>query len=104
MQTFNRVGNLECSEHRPDTGQQFLYLQRFGQEIIGSGLHTRLNAISIGLTNNTSIDIETATDFVVGANGGSLTIDAGGPYTFDDTARLAIIPVTARYYRVRLVP
>jgi hypothetical protein len=51
-----------------------------------------------------SIDIETATDFVVGTNGGSLTIDCGGPYTFDDTAQLAIIPGGNRYYRVRLVP
>ena len=52
----------------------------------------------------TNIDLETATDFVVGAPGGSLTIDWGDPYTFTDTAQLAPVPMVSRFYRVRLVP
>ena len=53
-----------------------------------------------------SIDLEDVTDFVVGANGGSLTINLGfgQTYTFDDTARLTALPGRARFYRVRLEP
>jgi putative Ig domain-containing protein len=52
-----------------------------------------------------SIDLEDVTDFVVGAHGGSLTINEGlSNYTFTDTARLSILPGRIRFYRVRLAP
>ncbi len=52
------------------------------------------------------IDLEETTDFVIGTNGGSLTLNLvfGLTYTFDDTARLIALPGKARFYRVRLVP
>ena len=51
-QTVNRVGNLGCLEHRSDAGKQFPNVQRFGQEIIGSSLQTRLNAMPVRLTGD----------------------------------------------------
>jgi len=55
-------------------------------------------------TSDFGIDLETATDLVIGTLGGSLTIDWDGPWTFDDTAQLAPIPMAARFYRVRMMP
>jgi Flp pilus assembly pilin Flp len=39
-------------EHRSDAGAQFLNVQWFGQEIIGSSLQTRLNAMPVRLTGD----------------------------------------------------
>jgi hypothetical protein len=56
--------------------------------------------------NQTTIDLEDATDFVIGAQGGSLTIGlplGGATYTFNDTTRLSVLPGRILFYRVRLV-
>jgi T5SS/PEP-CTERM-associated repeat protein len=52
-----------------------------------------------------SIALEDVTDFVIGAQGGSLTINipvGGETYTFTDTARLSVLPGRILFYRVRL--
>ena len=67
------------------------------------GIFTGPTWILPGDSSYTNLDLETATDFVVGTAGGPLTIDWGGPYTFTDTAQLAVIPVAHRFYRIRLV-
>jgi hypothetical protein len=57
--------------------------------------------------NEVDIDLADVTDFVIGAQGGSLTINLGLPgqtYTFEDTARLSVLPGRILFYRVRLVP
>jgi hypothetical protein len=55
--------------------------------------------------NEIAIDLEDVTEFVVGAQGGPLTIGVGlgPPYTFSDTARLSYLPGRNLFYRVRLV-
>ncbi len=53
----------------------------------------------------TNIDLEDVTDFVIGAQGGSLTLNlvlGGETYTFTDTARLSVLPGRILFYRVRL--
>jgi T5SS/PEP-CTERM-associated repeat protein len=53
-----------------------------------------------------TIDLADVTDFVIGAQGGSLTIGLpfeGATYTFTDTARLSVLPGRILFYRVRLV-
>jgi T5SS/PEP-CTERM-associated repeat protein len=60
---------------------------------------------SSGGTN--SIDLADVTDFVLGAQSGPLTINlplGGETYTFDDTARLNVLPGRILFYRVRLAP
>ncbi|HTS18603.1 MAG TPA: putative Ig domain-containing protein [Verrucomicrobiae bacterium] len=55
--------------------------------------------------SQTDIDLADVTDFVIGAQGGSLTINlpiGGQTYTFTDTARLAVLPGRILFYRVRL--
>jgi len=53
--------------------------------------------------NSTSIDLADVTDFVIGAQGGSLTIKQGlSNYAFTDTARLSALPGRMIFYRVRL--
>ena len=50
-------------------------------------------------------DLEDVTDFVIGAQGGSLTLNlvlGGKTYTFTDTARLSVLPGRILFYRVRL--
>jgi len=55
--------------------------------------------------NEIDIDLADVTDFVIGAQGGSLTINQGlSNYTFDDTAKLSFLPGRILFYRVRLVP
>jgi hypothetical protein len=52
-----------------------------------------------------TIALEDVTDFVIGAQGGSLTINlplGGETYTFNDTARLSFLPGRILFYRVRL--
>jgi hypothetical protein len=54
-----------------------------------------------------TIALENVTDFVIGAQGGSLTIGlplGGETYTFSDTAKLSFLPGRILFYRVRLVP
>jgi hypothetical protein len=51
------------------------------------------------------IDLEDVTDFVIGTQGGPLTINlvlGGETYTFNDTARLSYLPGRSLFYRVRL--
>jgi hypothetical protein len=53
------------------------------------------------------IDLADVTDFVIGAHGGSLTIKiplGGETYTFNDTAKLSVLPGRILFYRVRLAP
>jgi hypothetical protein len=55
--------------------------------------------------SQTNIDLADVTDFVIGALGGSLTINlpvGGETYTFNDTARLSVLPGRFLFYRVRL--
>jgi hypothetical protein len=84
-----------------------LYLVAFDQPTIAAatqmGIFTDPSWV-FPTNTSTSFDIETATDFVVGSNGGSLSIYCGAPVTFTDTAQLAIIPSTNRYYRIRQAP
>jgi hypothetical protein len=52
------------------------------------------------------IDLADVTDFVIGGQGGSLTIGlplGGATYTFNDTAKLSVLPGRMLFYRVRLV-
>jgi PKD repeat protein len=52
-----------------------------------------------------TIDLADVTDFVIGALGGSLTINlpvGGETYTFNDTAKLSVMPGRILFYRVRL--
>jgi PKD repeat protein len=52
-----------------------------------------------------AIDLEDVTDFVIGARGGSLTLNlvlGGETYTFNDTAKLSVLPGRILFYRVRL--
>jgi hypothetical protein len=52
-----------------------------------------------------TIDLEDVTDFVIGAQGGSLTISlplGSETYTFTDTAKLSYLPGRILFYRVRL--
>jgi hypothetical protein len=54
--------------------------------------------------NEIDIDLADVTDFVVGKLGGSLTINQGlSTYTFNDTAKLSVLPGRILFYRVRLV-
>jgi T5SS/PEP-CTERM-associated repeat protein len=53
-----------------------------------------------------TIALENVTDFVIGAQGGPLTINlvlGNETYTFNDTARLSVLPGRILFYRVRLV-
>jgi RHS repeat-associated protein len=52
-----------------------------------------------------TIDLQDVTDFVIGAQGGPLTIGLGlgQTYTFSDTAKLSYLPGRILFYRVRLV-
>jgi hypothetical protein len=53
--------------------------------------------------NEIAIDLADVTDFVIGAQGGSLTVFQGlSNYTFDDTAKLSVLPGRILFYRVRL--
>jgi hypothetical protein len=57
--------------------------------------------------NEIDIDLADVTDFVIGAQGGSLTINlplGGETYTFTDTAKLSVLPGRILFYRVRLGP
>ena len=52
-----------------------------------------------------TIDLADVTDFVIGAQSGPLTINlpvGGATFTFDDTARLNVLPGRILFYRVRL--
>jgi len=52
-----------------------------------------------------AIDLEDVTDFVIGAQGGPLTLNlvlGGETYTFTDTAKLSVLPGRILFYRVRL--
>jgi PKD repeat protein len=52
-----------------------------------------------------TIDLADVTDFVIGALGGPLTINlplGGETYTFNDTAKLSVMPGRILFYRVRL--
>jgi len=54
-----------------------------------------------------NIDLQDATEFIVGSHGGPLTVNSPGdgqPYMFGDTARLSVLPGRILFYRVRLVP
>ncbi len=56
--------------------------------------------------SQTNIDLADVTDFVIGGLGGSLTINlpvGGTTYTFNDTAKLSVMPGRILFYRVRLV-
>jgi hypothetical protein len=55
--------------------------------------------------NEIDIDLADVTDFVIGKLGGSLTINlpvGGQTYTFNDTARLNVLPGRILFYRIRL--
>jgi hypothetical protein len=57
--------------------------------------------------NQINIDLADVTDFVIGAQGGSLTISlplGEETYTFNDTAKLSYLPGRILFYRVRLAP
>ncbi len=84
-----------------------LYVVAFDQPTIAAstqmGIFTSPSWV-FPIDADASLDIETATDFVIGSNGGSVTINCSGTYTFNDSAQLAIIPSTTRFFRVRLAP
>jgi len=56
--------------------------------------------------NSTSIDLGDVTDFVIGAQGGPLTIPLGlgQNHIFNETARLSELPGRIMFYRIRLGP
>ena len=68
------------------------------------GIYTAPSWIFPADGDSTSIDLEDVTDFVIGAQGGPLTISLGlgQTYTFEDTARLSELPGRILFYRVRL--
>ena len=71
------------------------------------GIYTAPSWIFPADGSQTSINLADVTDFVLGAQGSPLTIGlplGGDTYTFNDSARLYILPGRILYYRVRLGP
>jgi hypothetical protein len=87
-------------------GQQ-IYLLAVDQPTLAAatqlGIFTAPSWIFPSDGGSISIDLQDVTDFVIGAHGGSLTINEGlSNYTFTDTAQLDVLPGRIRFYRVRL--
>jgi hypothetical protein len=92
-------------------GGRQIYLLAVNQPSLGSatqmGIFTAPSWIFPGAGSTIAIDLDSATDFVIGAQGGPLTVTltlGDETYTFSDTARLSILPGRFLYYRVRLGP
>jgi hypothetical protein len=94
----------------PGFGGQQIYLLAVDKPTLGAathlGIYTAPSWIFPADGDSTSIDLEDVTDFVIGAQGGSLTIGLGlgQTYTFTDTARLSELPGRMLFYRIRLGP
>jgi hypothetical protein len=90
-------------------GGQQIYLLAIDKPMFAAANHLGIFTapswvFPVGGGTNT-IALEDVTDFVIGAEGGSLTINlpvGGETYTFDDTARLSVLPGRILFYRVRL--
>jgi hypothetical protein len=91
-------------------GGQKIYLLAVDQPTLGAanqmGIFTAPSWVFPNDGDTITIDLEDVTDFVIGAHGGPLTLNLGlgQTYTFDDTARLSILPGRIRFYRVRQMP
>jgi len=92
-------------------GGQQIYLLAIDKSTFAAATHLGIYTApswtfpSGGGTN--TIALEDVTDFVIGAQGGSLTINlpvGGQTYTFNDTAKLSVLPGRILFYRVRLGP
>ena len=92
-------------------GGQQIYLLAIDKPTLAAanhlGIYTAPSWVFPGDGDQINIDLADVTDFVIGAQGGSLTISlplGGETYTFTDTARLSVLPGRILFYRVRLVP
>jgi hypothetical protein len=100
----------DVTQSAPGFGGQQIYLLASDKPTLGAATHlgifTAPSWIFPADGNSTSIDLEDVTDFVIGAQGGSLTIGLGlgQTYTFTDTARLSELPGRMLFYRIRLGP
>jgi autotransporter-associated beta strand protein len=114
--TTFKVGNetflpasWDVSRSAADFGGQQIYLLAVDTPTLAKANHLGIFTApswtfpADGGTN--TIALEDVTDFVIGAQGGSLTINlplGGETYTFNDTARLSVLPGRILFYRVRL--
>jgi hypothetical protein len=89
-------------------GQQ-IYLLAIDKPTFGAATHLGIYTAPLWVFpadgNEIDVDLADVTDFVIGAQGGWLTIGlplGGETYTFNDTARLSVLPGRILFYRVRL--
>jgi PKD repeat protein len=88
-------------------GGQQIYLLAIDKPTLAAathlGIYTAPSWVFPDDGNEIDIDLEDVTDFVIGAQGGSLTVFQGlSNYTFTDTAKLSFLPGRILFYRVRL--
>jgi RHS repeat-associated protein len=99
----------DVSESAAGFGGLQVYLLAVNNGTLGSadqvGIFTAPSWVFPADGSQISIDLQDVTDFVIGTQGGSLTINLGlgQTYTFSDTARLSELPGRYLFYRVRLV-
>ena len=105
------AASWSVSESAAGFGGQQIYLLAVDTPTLAKanhlGIYTAPSWVFPDDGNEIDIDLSDVTDFVIGAQGGSLTINlpvGGQTYTFDDTARLSVLPGRILFYRVRLVP
>jgi PKD repeat protein len=99
----------DVSESAAGFGGQRIYLVAIDTPTFAAsthlGIYTAPSWVFPADGNEIDIDLADVTDFVIGAQGGPLTIGlplGGETYTFNDTARLSVLPGRILFYRVRL--
>ncbi len=92
-------------------GGQQIYLLAIDKPTLAAanqlGIYTAPSWVFPADGSEVYIDLADVTDFVIGGQGGSLTINipiGGETYTFNDTAKLSVLPGRVLFYRVRLGP
>jgi hypothetical protein len=90
-------------------GGQQIYLLAIDKPTLAAanhlGIYTASSWVFPDDGDEIDIDLADVTDFVLGVQGGSLTINlplGGETYTFTDTARLSVLPGRILFHRVRL--
>ena len=107
----DQPASWDVEECGPGFGGQQIYLVAVDAPTLAVanhlGIFTAPSWIFPDDGNEIAIDLEDVTDFVIGAQGGPLTLNlalGGETYTFTDTARLSVLPGRMLFYRVRLGP